>query len=84
MMLVCSREQYIVQRGLIAFSNLMEASVLNPSLVAVFLICIGSKCATSTSIFFVESENAQDSHQIIPHKARIFLLSRMTISPDIS
>ena len=62
------------------FSNLNSASVLNPSLVHVFLTATGSKFAISTRMFFVVSVIQLSSHQTTPASASIFFLSVMTTS----
>lgn len=74
----------ILRKGLIVFSNLSSASVLRPSLVPVFLTCIGSKFAISTRIFLVFSSIQEVSDPIIPARAHIFSSSAITMSSSVS
>ena len=69
---------------MIFFSNLNSASVLNPSLVHVFLTATGSKLAISTKIFFVVSVIQLSSPPTTPASASIFFLSVITISVDFN
>lgn len=62
------------------FSYLNSASVLNPSLVQVFLTATGSKFAISTKIFFVFSVTQLSKPPTTQASARIFFLSAITTS----